>query len=224
MDGHEVPEGNPGPVVTTGAMTEGPAVVPQVSSATPAATATDGDLLARAKSGGAEARDELARRHRGSAYLLALQLIGNRDDALDVAQEAMLHFFASVERITPGRPVRPWLLAIVRNQVRDFWRRQRVRRVESIEATPDALLSQLADAGPSPEDAVRRVELQRRVWQAIAALSADHREIVVLRDFHDLSYEELAHSLGIKLGTVMSRLHAARQHLRALLMQEGFHE
>jgi RNA polymerase sigma-70 factor (ECF subfamily) len=191
--------------------------------AAPVPARSDEELLSLAWSGGAEAREELAHRHRGSAYLLALQLLGNRDDALDVAQEAMLRFFASVGRIAPGRAVRPWLLAIVRNQARDFWRRQRVRRTESIDVSPDGLLSQIVDTGPDPEEAVGRAELRRRVWRAIAALSADHREIVVLRDFHGLSYDELAQMLGIRIGTVMSRLHAARQRLRALLTKEGFH-
>jgi RNA polymerase sigma-70 factor (ECF subfamily) len=204
-------------------MTDGRTLVPPVAPAAPAAGLSDDELLTLAWSGAAEAREELVMRHRGSAYLLALQLLGNRDDALDVAQEALLRFFASFRRITPGRAVRPWLLAIVRNQARDFWRRQRVRRPESIDVDPDILLSQLVDTGPDPEEAVRRAELRRRVWRAIAALSDDHREIVVLRDFHGLSYDELAQALGIKIGTVMSRLHAARQRLRALLIQEGFH-
>ena len=204
-------------------MTDGRALVPPMASAASTQTASDDELLTLAWSGGAAACEELARRHRGSAYLLALQLLGNRDDALDVAQEAMLRFFASIGRITPGRAVRPWLLTIVRNQARDFWRRQKVRRTESIDANPDHLLSQMVDTGPDPEEAVHQAELRRRVWRAIAALSADHREIVVLRDFHGLSYDELAHALGIRIGTVMSRLHAARQRLRALLTEEGFH-
>jgi RNA polymerase sigma-70 factor, ECF subfamily len=205
-------------------MTNGRALVPSMASAAHVAPLSDDELLTLAwSSGGAEAREELARRHRSSAYLLALQLLGNRDDALDVTQEAMLRFFRSVGRITPGRAVRPWLLTIVRNQARDFWRRQKVRRAESIDENPDHLLSQMVDTGPDPEEAVHRAELRRRVWRAIAALSADHREIVVLRDFHGLSYDELAHALGIRIGTVMSRLHAARQRLRALLTEEGFH-
>jgi RNA polymerase sigma-70 factor (ECF subfamily) len=194
-----------------------------VGAAAPASALSDDELLTLAWSGGVDAREELARRHRGSAYLLAFQLLGNRDDALDVAQDALLRFFASVGRMTPGRAIRPWLMAIVRNQARDFWRRQRVRRTESIDADPDVLLSQIVDTGPDPEEAVQRAELRRRVWRAIVALSADHREIVVLRDFHGLSYDELAQALGIKRGTVMSRLHAARQRLRALLTQDGFH-
>src|SRR5688572_24159502 len=205
-------------------MTNGRTLVPPMASAASTQTASDDELLTLAWStGGAEAREELARRHRSSAYLLALQLLGNRDDARDVAQEAMLRFFSSIGRITPGRAVRPWLLTIVRNQARDYWRRQKVRRAESIDANPDHLLSQMVDTGPDPEEAVRQAELRRRVWRAIAALSADHREIVVLRDFHGLSYDELAHALGIRIGTVMSRLHSARQRLRALLTEEGSH-
>jgi len=203
-------------------MHDGSTLVPGVAHAGAASARSDDELLAAPWSGGAEAREELARRHRGAAYVLALQMLGNRDDALDVAQEAMLRFFASLGRITPGRPVRPWLLAIVRNQARDFWRRQRVRRAESIDADPEALASQMVDAGPGPEETTQRAELRRRVWRAMASLSADHREIVVLRDFHGLSYEELARVLEIKTGTVMSRLHAARQRLRALLAEEGF--
>jgi RNA polymerase sigma-70 factor (ECF subfamily) len=204
-------------------MTDGHALAPTMDPAAPARAPSDGELVARAWSGHADALEELARRHRNSAYLLALQLLGNRDDALDVAQEAMLRFLSTLGRIEPGRAVRPWLLAIVRNQARDLWRRQRVRRAESIEADPDGLVSQVVDAGPGPEEEARRAELRRRVWRAIASLSPEHREIVVLRDFHGLSYDELAHAIGIPIGTVMSRLHAARQRLRARLIEEGFH-
>ena len=102
-----------------------------------ASNRSDHDLVRQAQAGRGEAREELAHRFRQSAYLLALQLLGNRDEALDVAQESMLRFFVSLERFSPDRPVRPWLLTIVRNQVRDLWRRQGVRRTESLDATPD---------------------------------------------------------------------------------------
>jgi RNA polymerase sigma-70 factor (ECF subfamily) len=204
-------------------MTDGHACAPLRGSAARPPALSDEELLTLASSGGAEAREELARRHRNSAYLLALQLLGNRDDALDVAQESLLRLFSNLGRLAPGRAIGPWLLTIVRNQARDFWRRQRVRRTESIDASPDAFLSQIVDTGPDPEETVRQAELRRRVWRAIAALSADHREIVVMRDFHGLSYDELALALGIRIGTVMSRLHAARQRLRALLAEEGVH-
>jgi RNA polymerase sigma-70 factor (ECF subfamily) len=187
------------------------------------AEAAERDLVGLAAAGAAEARDELARRCRGPAYILALQLMGNREDALDVAQEALLRLFVHLDRITPGRPVKPWLLTIVRNLVRDEWRRQRTRRAESIEGSPDGLLGELVDSSPNPEADAQRLELKRRVWRAMAELSSDHREIVLLRDFHGLSYGEIACALEIKAGTVMSRLHAARQKLRARLVEEGPH-
>jgi len=194
-----------------------------VAAAESVVSLPDAELIRGASAGLAEAREELARRYRGPAYVLALQLLGNREDALDVAQEAMLRLFATLGRLTPGRAVRPWLLAIVRNQARDLWRRQRVRRTEPIDGTGEGLAAELIARAPDPEEAAGREELRRRVWRALSRLSEDHREIVVLRDFHGLSYEEIAHVLDIKIGTVMSRLHAARRQLRARLSEDGRH-
>ena len=181
-----------------------------------ASNRSDHDLVRQAQAGRGEAREELAHRFRQSAYLLALQLLGNRDEALDVAQESMLRFFVSLERFSPDRPVRPWLLTIVRNQVRDLWRRQGVRRTESLDATPD-LSRTLTDPSSTPEDLARRSQLRRRIWSSMSRMTPKGREILVLRDFHDLSYAEIAEVLSIPLGTVMSQLHGARTQLRTLL-------
>lgn len=198
-------------------------MAPPLATVEPLTARADGDLVSRARLGEAEAREELARRYRTTAYLLALQLLGNREDAFDVAQDAMLRFFSGLGQFTPGRPVRPWLLAIVRNQAHDLWRRQRVRRAESIDSDGCGLAIELADTAPDPEQAASRRELRRRVWRAMSALAAHHREIIVLRDFHGLSYAEIAQVLSIKSGTVMSRLHGARGQLRALLARENDH-
>ena len=181
---------------------------------------SDRRLIDRAKAGEPAACDALARRHRRAAYLLALQMLGNRDDAMDVAQDAMLRFFSTLKSFDPSRRVQPWLFTIVRNQVRDLWR-QRKRRPADAAGEPDALVEQLAAPQPSPETDLRRRELRERVWRALAALPADKREIIVLRDFHDLSYSDIARVLDIPIGTVMSRLHGARQRLRAQLEEEG---
>ena len=189
-------------------------------SAPPAALGSiDTDLVIQARSGVAAAREELARRYREPAYLLGLQLTGNREDALDVAQEALLRFFATLDRFEEARPVRPYLLRIVRNQAMDLWRRRRVRRAESLDA--GELPRQIADEQPGPEELTRRGELRRRVWRAISQLAPAKREILVLRDYHDLAYAEIARVLGIPIGTVMSRLHAARKALREILVAEG---
>ena len=178
-------------------------------------------LVAEAQAGRRAARDELARRVRGPAYVLALQLVGNRDDALDVAQDAMLRLFAHLGRVAPDRPLRPWLFAIVRNRARDLWRRRAARPEESVDARPD-LAAHVVSRSADPERLAADTERARRLWAAVGALSRSHREILVLRDFHDLQYGEIAEVLGVPVGTVMSRLHRARSALRARLEAEGW--
>jgi RNA polymerase sigma factor (sigma-70 family) len=169
-----------------------------------------------AQQGEADALDELARSCRQQAYVFALQLIGHPDDALDVAQDAMVRFFRSLGRFDPSRPVRPWLLRIVRNLVRDRARRLRIRRTESLEpANDDALRFDPRDDAPDPEALATRREQQALVWKCLQELHPRYREVLVLRDYQDLSYADIATTLKIPRGTVMSRLHRARRLLQA---------
>lgn len=187
---------------------------------TPWSSRSDAELVLRARAGEHPAREELARRHRDPAFFLALQLLGNRDDALDVAQDAMLRFFTHLQRFDASRPVRPWLFQIVRNRVLDLHRRRRVRKHDSIDAAaedderPDM---QLVDERIDVERDAQRTQLQRRLWECLAELSHQQREILVLRDYQDLAYKEIAETLNIPIGTVMSRLHGARKRLRQQL-------
>jgi RNA polymerase sigma-70 factor (ECF subfamily) len=188
----------------------------------PAAVATSLPVESRtvvlAQQGEAAALDELARSCRQQAYVFALQLIGNPDDALDVAQDAMVRFFRSLGRFDPTRPVRPWLLRIVRNLVRDRARRLRVRKTESLEpANDDVLRFEPRDDSPGPEALTEQRELQRLVWQCLKELPPRYREVLVLRDYQDLAYAEIASTLKIPRGTVMSRLHRARRLLHDLV-------
>ncbi len=178
------------------------------------------ELVLRARSGDREAREELARTFGRPAYLLALQLLGNPEDARDAAQDGLMRFFSRLDRLDPGRPVKPWLLAIVRNAARDLARRRRVRQASSLEGANEAFGIELIDAAPDPETLSRREELRRKVWQALGELREPEREILVLRDYQDLSYAEIAGVLGVPVGTVMSRLHRARRSLGALLAED----
>jgi RNA polymerase sigma-70 factor (ECF subfamily) len=146
--------------------------------------------------------------------MFALHLTGHPDDALDLAQEAMLRFFRTLGRFDADRPVRPWLLRIVRNLVRDRARRLRVRRTEAFQPNPEALQLDPADPSPNPEQRATLSDLQRLVWSAVRGLPPRFREIVALRDYLGLSYAEIAVALKIPPGTVMSRLHRARAMLR----------
>jgi len=170
-----------------------------------------------AQQGAEDALDTLARSCRQQAYVFALQLIGNPDDALDVAQDAMVRFFRSLDRFDASRPVRPWLLRIVRNLVRDRARRMRVRRTESLEPAEDALSFEPKDPMPDPEARSARRELQTLLWSCLRELPPSYREVLVLRDYQDLAYAEIATTLKIPRGTVMSRLHRARRLLREVV-------
>ncbi len=183
--------------------------------------ATDRELIDQAHSGQWDAQDTLARRHRQSAFVLALQMLGNRDDAMDVAQDAMLRFFTTLDSFDRERRVQPWLFTIVRNQVRDLWRRRQQRPGDGL-VDGEALAGQLVDSA-NPEADLQRQQLRKSVWRAVATLSETKREIIVLRDFHDLSYKDIADVLKIPIGTVMSRLHGARKQLKAKLEEGGHH-
>jgi RNA polymerase sigma-70 factor (ECF subfamily) len=190
----------------------GPRSAPAPVAVTPPSEA---QTVILAQQGEADALDELARSCRQQAYVFALQLIGHPDDALDVAQDAMVRFFRSLDRFDASRPVRPWLLRIVRNLVRDRARRLRIRRTESLEpADDDALRFEPRDNAPDPEASAARREQQALVWQCLQKLQPRYREVLVLRDYQDLSYADIATTLKIPRGTVMSRLHRARRLLQ----------
>ena len=190
----------------------GPRSAPAPVAMTPPSEA---QTVILAQKGDADALDELARSCRKQAYVFALQLIGHPDDALDVAQDSMVRFFRSLDRFDPSRPVRPWLLRIVRNLVRDRARRLRVRRTESLEpADDDALRFEPRDDAPDPEAVASRREQQALVWKCLQSLKRRYREVLVLRDYQDLSYADIATTLKIPRGTVMSRLHRARRLLQ----------
>jgi len=167
-----------------------------------------------------DAREELAQQTGDSAYVFALQLTGRPETAKDVAQDSVVRFFHGLGRFDDGQPVEPWLFSIVRNQVRDHARREKVRRHDSLDAWLEAGGQRAAAADTDPAVVAERHELQQRIWRAISELSEAYREIVVLRDHHGLSYREIAAVLSIPQGTVMSRLHAARVRLRETLRNE----
>ncbi len=194
-----------------------------LSKSTICSSGGDENLIDRARAGDRSAQEELAATHRHSAYLLALHLLGNQDDALDIAQDAMLRFFSSLNRFDRRRPVKPWLFQIVRNCVHDLRRRRRVRLHQSLDSKRDddqPYSLELVDATMDPERDAKKAQLRAKVWHSLSKLSPAMREILVLRDYHDLSYSEIAATLCIPLGTVMSRLHGARKQLRQVVQED----
>jgi RNA polymerase sigma-70 factor (ECF subfamily) len=144
------------------------------------------------------------------AYLAAIALVGNRDDAMDISQEAFVKAYRAIGRFDPDRPFYPWFLRILRNQCFDWHRKRKARPAGD-------LVAELPDARMNPEVLAQRNEIKDEVWAAVRKLGDRDREIIVLRHFQHLSYAEIATTLGIPQGTVMSRLFTARSRLRELL-------
>lgn len=153
--------------------------------------------------------------HLDAAYSLARCLLRNPSDAEDAVQEACLravHYYHGLR----GSNSRHWMLAIVRNACYDWMSRG---RASGHHAPSDDHLEGLKADAPSPEAVLLEKEDAAAVRQALEALPAHLREVIVLREFEDLHYKEIAALAGIPIGTVMSRLSRARKHLESLLSE-----
>ena len=153
-------------------------------------------------------REQLAQMGNG-AHSLATQILGNSEEAADAVQEAIAKVLGRPGSYDPKKgSLAPWFMRLVRNHCIDMLRR---RRAEPLEA--DAL----PPTGPGPEASAEAAQRDEAIRSALAALSPDRREIIVLRDYMDLSYAEIASVLDLAPGTVMSRLHRARMDLKETL-------
>ncbi len=157
--------------------------------------------------------DDVVREHSARVYRLAYRLTGNTHDAEDLTQEVFVRVFRSLSSYTPGT-FEGWLHRITTNLFLDMARRkQRIR----FEGLGDETAARLGDGGRSPADAFDDRHLDDDIQAALKALAPEYRAAVILCDIEGLSYEEIADTLGIKLGTVRSRIHRGRAQLRAAL-------
>jgi RNA polymerase sigma factor (sigma-70 family) len=171
----------------------------------------DAELVARAQQGDVAAYEELVRMHQGIAFRTAYLLAGSTADAEEAVHDAFLKAFQVLRRFRRGKPFRPWLLAIVANEARNRRRSAGRRHALALRAAEEV---RPGDAAPSPEAAVLRRERQDLVLAAVNRLSEEHRLVVACRYFLDLSEAETASILGIRTGTVKSRLSRALERLR----------
>jgi RNA polymerase sigma-70 factor (ECF subfamily) len=171
------------------------------------------EIIAGWKRGDKRSFEALVRRYMTDAFLVAYGFVGNAEDARDLSQEAFIKAYHARGRFETGRPFYPWLYRILRNHCLNFV--QRGRHNLSIDA--EDFHREIASPRPSVLEDLESEERKRIVRAAVARLSEDHREIIVLKNFKDLSYKEISEVLEIPIGTVMSRLFYARQALRALI-------
>jgi len=171
-------------------------------------------LIRHAANGDAAAWEPLVLAHQDAVFRLAYLILGDPDDAADVAQEAFLRAWNHVKRFDPTRPLRPWLLSIVTNLARN-----RYRSAGRYLAT----LTRVFRNEPAPanieEKSAQHMEASE-LWRAVQSLSMPDRQIVYLRYFLELSVNETAEVLQVAEGTVKSRLSRALERLRGIIQQE----
>lgn len=195
-------------------MTTDPAPVQDVPEAPAEAAFGAPDDAARAAAWTPPTWDEIVREHSARVYRLAYRLSGNRQDAEDLTQETFLRVFRSLSSYTPGT-FEGWLHRITTNLFLDQVRRKKRIRMEAM-GDDAARVAAPEDQG-RPERGFEHANLDHDVQAALDALRPEYRAAVVLCDIEGLSYEEIAVTLGIKLGTVRSRIHRARAQLRDAL-------
>jgi RNA polymerase sigma-70 factor (ECF subfamily) len=182
---------------------------------------SDWELVQRAQDGDREAFRELVERYQRKIAALALGMLRNREDALDVVQEAFAKAYQNLPRFKGDAGFYTWVYRIAYNLCVDHQRRETKAAAVPIddeergEQRPDVQVDG-ADRD-QPFDRARDAEIGRRVRDAISELTPDHRAVILLREVEGLSYAEISELLQCPKGTVMSRLHYARRHLQSRL-------
>jgi RNA polymerase sigma-70 factor (ECF subfamily) len=177
---------------------------------------SDEELIARARAGDEDSFGEFVRRHMDAVHRWMVRAVGE-GDADDMTQDVFLRAYRGLPRFRDQAPPRAWLAAIADNAIKNRYRsRSRFRRIFASEPSPD-LLADRDSGGASPEDHAQVRESKETVLGALQKLPPDFRLPVVLRDLEEWSYEEIAASLELPIGTVKSRIARGRGQLRAIL-------
>ena len=172
----------------------------------------DESLVQRSAGGDLEAFETLVTRYQRVLFKVALRMLGDHADASDATQAALVKAYQNLGSFDPRFRFFSWIYRILLNECLNTRRSRRKHEQEA---------AALGLAGPgTPLDALERVERRQRVQKALLALPEDYRQVVVLRHFAELSYDEIAATLAIPATVVKSRLYTARQRLAAMLLME----
>jgi RNA polymerase sigma-70 factor (ECF subfamily) len=179
-------------------------------------------LVHRCAAGDETAFAELVAEHQRMVVQLAINLLGDRDEALDLSQDVFIRVFRTIGQFRGQSALRTWIYRIAINQARNrhrFWRRRRRADQVSLDAHVAEHGEFRCGAEAGPDRILAQKELAERLRDALEGLPFDQRTVIILREVDGLSYEEIAFSLGVAVGTVKSRLTRARQTLRAGLRE-----
>lgn len=183
-------------------------------------------LVALAQKGDTSAYDALVTRHRGRIFAMIRNMIHQEADAWDLSQEVFIKAWRALPKFEAKARFSTWLYRIAHNVVYDWTRK---RKIESAGEFNDEIFEReqidsasftTPSGGDAPDMTMAHGELRVKIQMALGKLSAEHREVVLLKDVQGLTYKEIAEAMSCTLGTVMSRLYYARQKLQALLKDE----
>ncbi|MCL1925684.1 MAG: sigma-70 family RNA polymerase sigma factor [Syntrophorhabdaceae bacterium] len=181
---------------------------------------SDDDLIRAAQNGKQEAFAELVERYKTRAFKVVVGIVGRRDEALDVVQESFVKAYYKLGEFRFGSNFYTWFYRLMVNQAIDRWRKiNRSGEVPLDEAflTEYALPADFEGHPATPEEILMSRELQEIIRKEIAALPEHHRAVILLREVEGMTYEEISKTLGCSIGTIMSRLHYAREKLKNAL-------
>jgi RNA polymerase sigma-70 factor, ECF subfamily len=183
-------------------------------------SASDEQLVAAAKRGDMAAFEELVARHRDKIYARAFSMMRNEDEANDLCQEAWVKSWQRLKQFQGESSFGTWMTRIVINLCLDQLRKRKRQRTESIEEMNEetgGVERQMPTVTVNPTERLERGELRKRIDAALSQLSYEHRTVLILHEFEEMEYKEIAKTMECSIGTVMSRLFYARRKMAALL-------
>lgn len=180
----------------------------------------DAALVRDARKGGTDAFEELVARHRDKIYARAFSMMRNEEKAIDLSQEAWVKGWQRLGQFQGESSFTTWMTRIVINLCLDELRKQKRHRMESIEEMNEetgGVERQMPIVMTNPTERLERGELRQRIDRAMSQLSHEHRTVLILHEFEEMEYKEIARTMDCSIGTVMSRLFYARRKLASLL-------
>lgn len=178
-------------------------------------------LIKLSKAGNTESFEQLIAKHQKKAFNIAHRMLGNREDANDVTQEALVKAYNGIKNFKGKSSFSTWLYTIVNNACIDFIRKNRKANVvyidQEYERDGGTYKIQLSNNENTPEQLFEKKAVQKLVHRSIGELDYNYRKIIVLRDIEHFSYREIAQILGCPEGTVKSRISRARNNLKAII-------